>query len=637
MTAFAVVLAPHESLVTSHLLGRIGAALEAVTGARAGMTSSGCCALLLSPLHSSDPARPIVHPLSHVAVTGQVLLEDRRALIERLDLDRDASDLDIVAASFNQWGTGCTEHLNGEYAFALWDPDRHTLVCARDGLGIRLLYLGEGAGSVVVSNVMAAVLAHPSVSGEIDAARLVAFLASGRVSTQTRTAYRAIRAIPEGHTLSIQFPTGSRTLRRHWWMPAPETIRARDDREILAGYRDVLAAAVSDRARDGPVGIFLSGGIDSTTVAAAAQDDARRGHLHAFTVVYGRLLPGFDELAYAASAAERLVLPLTVLEGDQDSALEAERTGLSLMQPVDEPTLANWRSTLGRAAHYSTVALYGEDGDAVFLPPGGRELLRAQPIGSIALSASHYLIARRSRPYVGLRLRDRFRALIGRIQRQPDPARPPEAGHDQQVVERLRDLTSMPPRQRPDIVPPRWLTPEAVRLLQHEEPETLFGQRPMPLRPHATRSRVQERLTGTVPPFAETIGPEVTRQPLEIRLPILDTRVLRYVLSVPAIPWCQHKELPRAAYRGILPDAILDRPKTPLVGFYEALVQSWRERIGGHLPAIASLPREWIDWTAWHETLSVGRPSDVMVAWHVVQLDAWLGERASGPEPLCIA
>jgi asparagine synthase (glutamine-hydrolysing) len=634
MTAFAVVLAPHESFVTSHLLGRIGSALEAVTGARAGMTSSGCCALLLSPLHSSDPARPIVHPLSHVAVTGQVLLEDRRALSERLDLDRDASDLDIVAAAFNRWGTDCTEHLNGEYAFALWDPDRHTLVCARDGLGIRLLYLGEGAGSVVVSNVMAAVLAHPSVSGEIDAARLVAFLASGRVTTQTRTAYRAIRAIPEGHTLSVQFPTGSRTLRRHWWMPAPETVRARDDREILAGYRDVLAAAVSDRARDGPVGIFLSGGIDSTTVAAAAQDVPRGGPLHAFTVVFRRLLPE-DELAYAASVAARLGLPLTMIEGDRYPALEAERAGLSLAQPADEPTLADFRAVLGRAAQHSTVALYGEDGDAVFLPPGGRELLRAQPIGSIALSAARYSIIRRSRPYLGLRLRDRLRPLTGRVRLQPDPAR--EGGHDQPFFKRLLDLMSMRPRQSPSIVPPRWLTPETVRLLQHDQPETLFGQQPMPLSPHPTRSRVQDRLTGTVPLFAETIGPEVTRQPLEVRLPMLDTRVLRYVFSVPAIPWCQHKQLPRVAYRGILPDQILDRPKTPLAGFYEALVQSWRDRIGGQLPVTSFMPREWIDWTAWHETLSVGRPSDVMVAWHVVQLDAWLGERASGPEPLCIA
>jgi asparagine synthase (glutamine-hydrolysing) len=630
MTAFAVVLAPHESFVTSHLLGRIGSALEAVTGARAGMTSSGCCALLLSPLHSSDPARPIVHPLSHVAVTGQVLLEDRRALIERLDLDRDASDLDIVAAAFNRWGTDCTEHLNGEYAFALWDPDRHTLVCARDGLGIRLLYLGEGAGSVVVSNVMAAVLAHPSVSGEIDAARLVAFLASGRVTTRTRTAYRAIRAIPEGHTLSVQFPTGSRTLRRHWWMPAPETVRARDDREILAGYRDVIAAAVSDRARDGPVGIFLSGGIDSTTVAAAAQDDARRGHLHAFTVVYRRLLPE-DELAYAASVAARLGLPLTMIEGDRYPALEAERAGLSLAQPADEPTLADFRAVLGRAAQHSTVALYGEDGDAVFLPPGGRELLRAQPIGAIMLSAARYVINRRSRPYLGLRLRDRLRSFTGSVRLQPDHFR------YQHFFKSLRHLISTQPRENPSIVPPRWLMADAIRLLEHQEAETLFGQRPTPLPPHPARSRVQERLTGTVPLFAETIGPEVTRQRLEVRLPILDTRVVRYVFSVPGIPWCQHKQLPRVAYRGILPDQVLDRPKTPLAGFYEALVQSWRDRIGDHLPVTSFMPREWIDWTAWHETLSVGRPSDVMVAWHVVQLDAWLGERASGPEPLCIA
>jgi len=140
-----------------------------------------------------------------------------------------------------------------------------------------------------------------------------------------------------------------------------------------------------------------------------------------------------------------------------------------------------------------------------------------------------------------------------------------------------------------------------------------------------------------MPLFAETIGPEVTRQPLEVRLPILDTRVLRYVFSVPAIPWCQHKQLPRVAYRGILPDQILDRPKTPLAGFYEALVQSWRDRLGGRLPVTSFMPREWIDWAAWHETLSAGCPGDVMMAWHVVQLDAWLGEQAARPEPLCIA
>jgi asparagine synthase (glutamine-hydrolysing) len=444
------------------------------------------------------------------------------------------------------------------------------------------------------------------MSGEIDAARLVAFLASGRVTTQTRTVYRAVHAIPEGHTLSVRFATGHRTLRRHWWMPAPDTTQTRAVREILDGYREVLGAAVKDRTCDGSAGIFLSGGIDSTTIAAAATQAAGHGPLHAFTVVYRRLLP-VDEMAGAASVAAALALPLTMIEGDRYPALEAERGGgLYLAQPADEPTLADFRAALGRAAQHSTVALCGEDGDALFLPPGGRELLRAQPIGSIVLSAARYAITRRSRPYVGLRLRDRLRAFLG--------------------SDHLRPLG-----------PPRWLTLEAVRVLQHDEPETLFGQRPMPLPPHPTRSGVQDRLTGTMPQFAETIGAEVTRQPVELRLPLLDTRVLRYVCSVPAIPWCQHKELPRAAYRGILPDQIVDRRKTALIGFYDALVQSWRDRIGGRLPALSSVPREWINQTAWHEALSDGRPSDVMMAWHVVHLDAWLGERASRPEPLCIA
>src|SRR6266540_511071 len=103
MTAFAAVLTPDEALITGDVLARIGSALEDVTGTPARATSSGRCALLLSPLHASDPVGPITHSSSHVVVTGQVLLEDRRGLIERLDLDKRASDLAIVAAAFNEW------------------------------------------------------------------------------------------------------------------------------------------------------------------------------------------------------------------------------------------------------------------------------------------------------------------------------------------------------------------------------------------------------------------------------------------------------------------------------------------------------------------------------------------------------
>ena len=91
----------------------------------------------------------------------------------------------------------------------------------------------------------------------------------------------------------------------------------------------------------------------------------------------------------------------------------------------------------------------------------------------------------------------------------------------------------------------------------------------------------------------------------------------------------------RAIY---LPDRVLDRPKTPLAGFYEALVQSWRDRCGAVAPAIRSpLLRDWIDEPGWQRALAAGHPADVMTAWRVLQLDAWLTERAGPAEVSCTA
>jgi len=606
MTAFAAIAAADAGALTDHVVRRVGGSLTQATGTPFGTVRCGSCALLLAPLHPSDPPQPVVDRQTGVAVAGQVLLQDRQTLINVLQLATNASDLAIVAAAFTRWDRDFLEHLSGEYALALWDPKQQALLCARDGLGIRLLYVGQAGRTYVASNLLSGVLAHPGVSRDLDTSRLVAFIAGGRASTATHTVYPAVQALPEGHLLAIHLPADAQTLSRHWWMPAPATLRVRDRREIPEGYRDVLAVAVADRTR-GPTGMFLSGGLDSTSIAAAARQRSPADLLHAFTIVCGRLA-AVDELSFAAAVAERLGLPLTMIEGDRHEALDAERTGLSLPQPIGEPTLADVRASLGRAAHHSTSALSGEDGDAVFLPPGWRDLRRSESITPVALSAARYAISRRSRPYFGLRLRERLQSLAG-----------------------------FPPRQT-RIVTPSWLTPGAMELTRQPEPLTLFGLRPTPLPVHPTRSRSQDRLVSTVPSFAETIGPDVTQQKLELRFPLFDTRVLRYVFSVPPIPWCQHKELARAAFRGILPDRVLDRPKTPLAGFYEALVQSWRDRSAAVAPAIRSpLLREWIDEPAWQRALGAGDPADVMTAWRVLQLDAWLTERAGPAEVLCTA
>jgi hypothetical protein len=116
----------------------------------------------------------------------------------------------------------------------------------------------------------------------------------------------------------------------------------------------------------------------------------------------------------------------------------------------------------------------------------------------------------------------------------------------------------------------------------------------------------------------------VTRQRVELRFPLFDTRLVRLVVSLPAIPWCQHKALPRRAYRGRLPQDVLDRPKTILHGFNDALVAGWRTSRAGAVPIPGGKLAIWIDHGEWIRTLQLGRPEAVMAAWRVLALDTWI-------------
>lgn len=562
--------------------------MSAITGARTSQAVRGACALLLSPLHPWDPAEPVQHQREHLTCTGQVMLEGRRDLAVGLALPHDATGLHVVTAAVRRWGSRCAEHFNGEYAFAAWDAREQRLICARDGFGVRLLYVGSANDAIVISNVIDAVVAHPSTSRDVDGLAILTFLAAGSASDSIRTPYRAVRAVPEGHTLTVTIGRPA-TLDRHWWMPQPDTPRRWSRNDIVEGYRDVLRAAVDDRIERAPATIFLSGGVDSTTIAAAATDGATR--LRALTVEYARADAG-GEVLYARRAAEALTIPWSKVAGDRYDALHAERDGAVPEQLVDEPTLADWRAALAAAATMSTVAIYGENGDALFAPPGGRELLRNQSRLLIAVETLKMVATAGRIPYLGLRVRDR---LLG--------------------------------RRSTMAVVPQWLTAQARRILEQADTATVLGLSARPLRPHPTRSALQWRLIPTIArDFAPLIGAAVTRQRLEVRLPLLDTRVLRYVMSVPPIPWCQRKQLPRAAFREWLPPDLLDRPKTGVAGFNEALVNDWR-RLPGRAtvpPNVASVDPAWIDDAEWIRAASSGSANEAMAAWRLLMAGAWL-------------
>jgi asparagine synthase (glutamine-hydrolysing) len=588
MTAFATVLYPPGAPQPPRDLSRVSAALGAVTGRPAAFVRAGRCALMLAPLHPDDPRAPIVHAGSGVAIVGQALVEDRASLNRTLGLREDAHALLTAAAAYLKWGDRFTDRLTGEFAFALWDERADRLICARDGLGIRVLYVAEAKEILLATNVVGAALAHPSIPGDADAASLVSFLRAADSGDPVATAYRAVKVVPAGHTVAVGGRAAA-SLRRHWYMPEPHTIHA-GPADIVDGYRAVLAAAVADRLGD-RTAIFLSGGIDSTSIAAAAD----RAAMHAFTIEYRRF-GRCDELRYAREAAAALDLPLSVVAGDDHDPLTAVASAL----PVDEPALEDWRYAMRAGSAYASVGLWGEDGDTLFQPAGARELLRAESPLRIAQAAVAYAVSTGRRPYVGLRVRERI-GLSKRI-----------------------------------AIDTPWITPTATSLLERRGRPALAGGRPEPLASHPTRSQAHVRLTTNIArAFAVTVSGETSAAPIELRFPLLDSRVIRYVFSVPSIPWCQGKTLPRKAYSAVLPRSIVARPKTAVGGFNEWLVANWRATAQAK-PEIMAVPRDWIDVDQWRSALARGTANETMAAWRVLLLDRWL---ASAPqrEGLCIA
>ena len=194
---------------------------------------------------------------------------------------------------------------------------------------------------------------------------------------------------------------------------------------------------------------------------------------------------------------------------------------------------------------------------------------------------------------------------------------------------------SRPPRPEPAT----WLSPSAWRLLEQPEDASVLGARAQTLEFGPDDGRAWARLLRNVPrDFAVALSPDVTRQRLEVTLPLMDTRIIRYALSIPPVPWCHHKRVAREAFTGRLPASILHRPKTPVPGAHEALVASWRrhyEHLARDPNTAARVARcGWIDMSAWRHALAHGSPQAVMAVWRVLILDGWL-TRAEAMSTAC--
>ncbi|OYV72179.1 MAG: hypothetical protein B7Z74_05960 [Deltaproteobacteria bacterium 21-66-5] len=299
-------------------------------------------------------------------------LDDRGRLAGELSaagarVDPDAPAHDLILHAYGAWGVECARHLHGDFSFALWDGPRRRLLLVRDRFGVRPLYYARIRAGVVFSNALDVVRAHPEVAADLDPGAIGDFLRIGMNSDVRATAFAAVRCVPPAHVLVMADDTTAET--RYWDVPIEGEVRYRRVEEYADHFRDVFEAAVADRLRGADdVVLLLSGGRDSTAVAAAARgiaDRATRPRLHAVTAVYDYALPD-EERTYAALAAAWLRIPVEFLPQDEYGWFEDwERPDLWRPEPTEAPVLAAEAAMVARAATHARLGLTGDGGDAV--------------------------------------------------------------------------------------------------------------------------------------------------------------------------------------------------------------------------------------------------------------------------------
>ncbi|HUO25383.1 MAG TPA: asparagine synthase (glutamine-hydrolyzing) [Candidatus Aquilonibacter sp.] len=226
----------------------------------------------------------------------------REKLIAQGHRYRTHSDSETIVHLYEQYGHDCVQHLRGMFAFAIWDAKVQRLFIARDRLGIKPLYYCVCDDRLLFGSEIKVLMAHPAVRPQFHRAALPEFLAFGYLSGQ-ESFYESIRKLMPGHFLEAT-PGGELTIQRYWDLPLPTPDRDHDEAYFVRNYRDLLQQAVeSHLMSDVPLGVFLSGGLDSSAVAAL-MTQIRRQPIETFSVGYPEQT--YSELPYARAVAKHL-------------------------------------------------------------------------------------------------------------------------------------------------------------------------------------------------------------------------------------------------------------------------------------------------------------------------------------------
>jgi len=503
-------------------------------------------------LKTSDEACYESQPASlgnDVWITGCIRIDAREDLVRELGLQREihlaqTPDSHLVLRAYEAWGEKCTEHLLGDFSFAIWDKRKQQIFCARDRFGMRQLVYAQKNDTFIVSNSINCIRHHPLVSDRLCDQAIGDFLLFGdhRWGSRAQTSFADIMAVEPAHCLSL---TADATRTWRYWDVESDIplLQYRKSSDYIDHFRDILKASVSDRIRTKDVFISLSGGLDSSSIAATIRELNDEGgqsiNLHAATVTFDSIHPS-DERQFISAVSNHLKLPTHYIDAGNYpflSPLVLTTSPLELYQP------RLWLDLDQYACTKSRVALNGDGGDELISFTSVIDALKDVNLLR-ALVSVFWLKGRYGRyPPLGTGLRRMAKHALGRT-RSP--------------------ITPYPY--------PGWINPDLERRLNLKD---RWSQSWCAI-PQNTPSR-----NPTI--YQAVLTPDWNNDDLymncgftrpEQRSPFLDPRLIDFMVSLPALPWLFSKHILRESMTSKLPESVLRRPKTPLGFIHDSLLKN---------------------------------------------------------------
>jgi asparagine synthase (glutamine-hydrolysing) len=448
------------------------------------------------------------------------------------------SDTEVLLHGFQQWKDGLFAKLNGMFALAIWDAASKSVTLARDRFGEKPLYYSRMAGECIFASELKAVLAHPRLTPQVDPHSLRSYLAFDFVPAPM-TLLAGVQKLPAGHYATVT--SSDVTLKRYWAISfSPTTISLDDARSELDR---LLEDSVRNRVvADVPVGLFLSGGLDSSTIGYYMTRCTQR--VNAFTIGFDDA--AFDESEYACTVARHLGIDHHVERLTEEKALELIPALPDILdEPIGDPSILPTYLLSRFTRSHVTVALGGDGSDELLM---GYPTYRLLQMSARLDAASSQAVAWTS-------------ALARSLPEQIGAVR----------------LKGLPYAQRlDDPMPTRVLTYLSAF---HGDGQGLLTPHLRSLGPRANppeangasrRSALEEAVAGYVNGYLqEEILVKVDRASmatsLEVRSPFLDYPLADFFNRLPVglkLHRSRRKYVLASLMRGRIPDHIIDRPKS---------------------------------------------------------------------------